>query len=82
MDLNTTKLVFFGVSKKARFKPVSSATETCISLVAKSRYNNVQKAYNKGTDQSACMRTGRLVCTFVVCIPPKQVFSRQGPGEC
>ena len=56
MGLDVRKSVFFGVSEKARFKPVSSATETCLSLVAKSRYDNVQKAYNKGTDQSACMR--------------------------
>ena len=38
--------------------------------------NTLQKAKNKGSDQSARMR--RLVCTFVIHIPRRQVFERRG----
>ena len=67
----------FGVSDKARFKPVSSATETSkkidISSVAlKLRYDYFLKANNSGADQSARMR--RLICTCFVRKSPKTVF--------
>ena len=38
-----------------------------------------KKANNKGDDQSARMR--RLVCTFVVRKPQRQVFLRRGPYQ-
>ena len=69
----------YGVSNKASFKPVSSATETSLKLNftgTKFTYDTFQKANNKGTDQSALMR--RLVC--VVCKPRRQVFLRCGPN--
>ena len=75
MGLDVTKPVF-GVSDKARLKPVSSATETSfkigISLVASLNMIFSEKVNNKGADQSAWM--GRLVCTFVVPKSPKTGF--------
>ena len=75
MGFEATNSVFW-VSDKARLKPVSSATETSkkteISLV-----EAFQKANSKGADQSGRMH--RLVCTFVVRKPQRQVFSHQGP---
>ena len=41
------------------------------------RYDSFQLANNKGADQTAHM--GRLVCTFVVRKPRRQIFSRRGP---
>ena len=49
----------FGVSDKASFKPVSSATE-----ITKFTYDTFQKVNIKGADQSGQMH--RLVCAFVV----------------
>ena len=53
----------FGVSDKARLKPVSSA-EILLVHCSKLSYDTFQKANNKGAGQTARMR--RLVCTFVV----------------
>ena len=65
-----------GVSDKASFKPVSSATVTSlrieISPVPSLHYDTFQKANNKGADQSAQMC--RLVCACVVRKPPKTGF--------
>ena len=57
LGLDMTKCVF-GVSYKARLKPVSSATETSSKiaiLIACSKFifKTFQKANNKGADQSA-----------------------------
>ena len=72
----------FGVSEKANFKPVSSATETSYKnqnlACSKFRDDTFQNANNKGADQSARMR--RLVWVFVVRKQPKTVFSRRGPN--
>ena len=68
LGLIATKPVF-RVSDKARFKPVSPATETIlqieISPVARTlRCDTFQKTNNKGAEQAA--RMPRLVCAFVV----------------
>ena len=67
--------LFWGISNKASFKPVSSATENSwkieISPVA-SLHVTLQKAYNKGTDQTVRMRM--LVCACVVRKPLKTGF--------
>ena len=65
-----------GVSDKASFKPVSSATGTSqnveISPVA-SLHDTVQKENNKGADQTAWMRRALRLC----CAPTsKDRFSR------
>ena len=63
----------FGVSVKARFKPVSSATET----IQKIEISPVATLHMKGADQTARLR--RLVCACVVGTPaptPKDKFSR------
>ena len=66
----------FGVSHKASFKPVSSATETSLKIeiliCSKFSYDTFNKANNKGADQTAWMR--RLVCACVVRKPPKTGF--------
>ena len=70
----------FGVSNKASFKSVSSATETSLKLNftgTKFTYDTFQKANNKGADQSARMR--RLVCACVVCEPQKTGFLKLWP---
>ena len=70
-------------SDKARFKPVSSATETNkkieISPVHVARLHMIlsKKTNNKGADQTARMR--RLVCTCVVRKPPKAGFLTSWP---
>ena len=74
MGLSKTKPVF-GVSEKARLKPLSSATENF--ACTKFRYDTFQYANNKGADQSKQMR--RLVCTFVVRKPPKTGFLASRP---
>ena len=75
MGIHVIKPVF-GVSDKARLKPVSSATETSWKIencaCSKSLYDTFQKANNKCADQSVRMR--RLVCAFVVRKPPKTGF--------
>ena len=79
MDLVARKPVF-GVSDKASFKSVFSATETSwnveISPVA-SLYNTFQNANNKGAEQTARMR--RLVRACVVGKPPKTGFLMSRP---
>ena len=76
MGLDMIKPVF-GVSDKASFKPVFSATETFsnieISPVASLHNGTFPKAKNKVTDQTAHPR--RLVCACVVCKPPEDMFS-------
>ena len=78
---DVTKPVF-GVSYKARIKPVSPATETSkkieISLVA-SFDIKLKTTNSKGADQSAQMR--RLVCAFVVRKPPKTGFLASKPSH-
>ena len=67
MGGDATKPVF-GVSEKARLKPVFSATEIDkieISLVA-----SLDMIISK-----------RLVCAFVVRKPQRQVFSLRGPND-
>ena len=64
MGLNRTKPVF-GVSDKARRKPVSSATETSLKIenfaCSKYRYDTFQQENNKGADQT--VQAGlRLYC--------------------
>ena len=75
MGLNETKPVF-GVSDKASFKPVSSATETSkkieISPLASLYMILSEKTNNKGADKTAWI--GRLVYTCVVHKPPKTGF--------
>ena len=72
MGFDGTKPVF-GLSDKARLKPISSGIETSyktkISTCSKFRYNIFQLKNNKGSDQTAWMRW--LVCAFVVRKPPK-----------
>ena len=76
MSLDPTKPVF-GVSGKARLKPISSATEASkkieVLLVARLDMVLSKKTYNKGADRSAGMH--RLVCTFVVRKSPEDRFS-------
>ena len=71
-----TKKPVFGVSHKASFKPVSSATGTSqkieISPVA-----TLHKVNNKGTDQTA--QKHRLVCACVVRNPLKTGFLASRP---
>ena len=66
----------YGVSEKASFKPVSTATETSqkIETSPKASLHMIlfQKANNKGVDQTARMR--RLVCAFAVHKPQKTGF--------
>ena len=57
----------FGVSDKASFKLVSSATETSLHMI-------LSKKRITGADQTAGMR--RLVCAFVVRKPGKDRFCR------
>ena len=80
MGLVATKPVF-GVSSKASFKPVSSATETSWKIEnftsSKFTYGTFQKANNKGADQTARMR--RLVCVCVVREHPKTGFLASRP---
>ena len=75
LGLATRKPVF-GVSDKARLKPVSSATWTSykfeISLVAILDMILSNKRITKGADQTERMQ--RLVCVFVVGKPPKTGF--------
>ena len=68
----------FGICDKVRLKPACSATETWSwnSGYNKYGYYTIQAANNKGADQTARMR--RLICTFVVRIWQKQVFSWRG----
>ena len=42
-------------------------------------YDSCQNVNNKRADQTARMR--RLICTFIVCRPQTQEFSRRGPYE-
>ena len=76
MGLNRTKPVF-GVSDKARRKPVSSATETSLKIeifaCSKYRYDTFQQENNKGADQT--VRMCRLGCVFIVRKARRQVFS-------
>ena len=71
----------FGVSDKASFKPVSSATESSFKnsnfTCSKSTYDTFQIANNKGADQTAPMR--RLVCAFLVRKPLKTGFVASRP---
>ena len=71
----------FGISDEARFKPVSSATETSWKnrnfACSKLRYGDFQTANNKGADQTARMRS--LVCAFVVRKPRKTGFLATRP---
>ena len=63
-----------GVCNQVRLKPACSADETSYGLDNnKWRYYTIQVVNNKGADQTARML--RLICTFVVCIWHKQVFS-------
>ena len=76
LGLVATKPVL-GVSNKASFKPVSSATEASLKVEispvhSKSRYDTFQKANYKGAYQTA--RMCRLVGACVVRKPPKAGF--------
>ena len=76
LGLVETKPVF-GVSVKARYKPVSSATETSLTIQISPEASLCmklsKKANNEGADQTERMR--RLVCTCVVRKPPMTCFS-------
>ena len=80
IGLYVTKPVF-GVSHKASFKAVSSATETSwkieISPVASLHMILSKKANNKGADQTVRMR--RLICACVVRKPTKTGFLTSRP---
>ena len=73
-----TRKPVFGVSDKARLKPVPSTTGTSykfeISLLSSLDMILKKKAYNKEAEQSAQMR--RLVCAFVVLHTTEDRFSR------
>ena len=62
----------FGVSDQVRLKPACSATEEIFEF-NKYKYYTMQAVNNKGSDQTVRMR--RLICTFVVCMWHKLVFS-------
>ena len=82
MGLGATKPVF-GVSDKARLKPVSSATQTSLKIeiphVASVDMILLQIGNNTGADQSARMR--RLVCAFDVCKRLKTGFLASRPSQ-
>ena len=75
MGLDAIKPVF-GVSDKAKFKPVFYL-ENWNFAFSKLRYDTYRKANNKGADLSARMR--RQVCAFVIRKPPKTGFLTSGP---
>ena len=75
MSLVTRKPVF-GVCDQVRLKPACSATETSKSLEMLDLENRnmiLSNRNNKGADQTVWMH--RLICSFVVHIWHKQVFS-------
>ena len=82
IGLDMTKPVF-GASDKVRIKSVCLVTMSRLQLeisnftCSKFRYDTIQKVNKKGADQSVYLR--RLVCTFVVRKPGRQVFLRRDP---
>ena len=75
MGLNERKPVF-GVSDKARLKTVYSATESRISSVASLDILSEKRITKVLISLRGCLGFSVVICTFVVCEPRRQVFSR------